>query len=55
MLMIPLEGTGALDAIQTALTGLSADVTALIPVAIGVAVIPFAARRIWKWAKGLIS
>lgn len=55
MLMIPLAGTGALEAIQTALAGLSADVTALIPVAIGVAVIPFAARRIWKWAKGLIS
>ena len=55
MLMIPLAGTGALEAIQTALTGLSADVTALIPVAIGVAVIPFAASRIWKWAKRLIS
>lgn len=49
-----MEGSAALTAVQSAVTSLQADVTTAIPAALGVAVVVFGAKYIWRTVKGLV-
>lgn len=54
--MIPLfAATGAVDAVQTALTSLQGDVNTIIPVALGIGVSVFGARKLWSIAKRFVN
>lgn len=54
--MIPLfAATSSLDMVQTALTGLQGDVNTIIPVALGIGVSVFGARKLWSIAKRFVN
>jgi hypothetical protein len=41
--------------VTSATSGFTAEYTAIIPVAIAIAAVPFLAKKIWRFAKSLIS
>lgn len=54
--MIPtLAATGSIDLVKDALTGLQADVNTIIPVALGIGVSVFGARKLWQIAKRFVN
>lgn len=53
--MTVLMEAGAVDAVTTAIQGLGTQVGTLVPIALGVAITPFAARWLFKKAKGLMG
>lgn len=50
-----MEETTAVSIVSGALTELSASVTTLIPVALGIAVLVFGAVFLWNTAKRIVS
>lgn len=50
-----MEENGAMEIVQGTLTQLSSDVTALIPAALGIAVLVFGAIFLWNTAKRIVS
>lgn len=54
--MTPMLAAGtALEPVQQALTSLSGDITTIIPAALGVSVLIFGSKKLWKVAKSFVS
>ena len=53
--MTLFAATGPVDLIQSSLTGLQADVNQIIPVALGIGVTVFGARKLWSIAKRFVN
>lgn len=54
-MMTLFAATTAMDAVQSALTGLQGDVNTIIPVALGIGVSVFGARKLWSIAKRFVN
>lgn len=54
-MLVALEASPALEGVKGSITQLTSDVTTLVPLAIGVGIIPFAAKWLFRKAKSLIS
>ena len=50
-----LAAAAPIDMVQSALTGLQGDVNTIIPVALGIGVSVFGARKLWSIAKRFVN